>query len=81
MMTWWSTVNDDVEEDDDMEEHVQIDVSIALVIMSPMLMMGKMESTEDPKVLVVDSNSDNDQMKEGDEVEILKFYICECCGK
>ena len=80
-MTWWSTVNEDVEEDDDMEEYVQIVVSIPLVIMSPMLMMQKMESTEDPEVLVVDSNSDNDQVEEGDELEILKFYICECCDK
>ena len=80
-MTWWSTVNEDVEKDDDMEEYVQIVVSIPLVIMSPMLMMQKMESTEDPKVLVVDSNSDKDQVEEGVELEILKFYICECCGK
>ena len=42
-----------------MEKCVLIVVSIPLVIMSPVLMMYKMESTEDPKVLVVDSNSDN----------------------
>ena len=64
-----------------MEKCVLIVVSIPLVIMSPELMMYKMGSTEDPKVLVVDSNSDNDQVEEGDEVEILKFYICECCDK
>ena len=75
-MTWWSTVNEDVEKRMNMEKCVLIVVSIPLVIMSPVLMMYKMESTEGPKVLVVDSNS-----KEGVELEILKFYICECCGK
>ena len=58
-MTWWSTVNEDVEKMMNMEKCVLIVVSIPLVIMSPVLMMYKMESTEDPKVLVVDSNSDN----------------------
>lgn len=58
-MTWWSTVNEDVEKRMNMEKCVLIVVSIPLVIMSPVLMMYKMESTEDPKVLVVDSNSDN----------------------
>lgn len=58
-MTWWSTVNEDVEKRRNMEKCVLIVVSIPLVIMSPVLMMYKMESTEDPKVLVVDSNSDN----------------------
>ena len=58
-MTWWSTVNEDVEKRMNMEKCVLIVVSIPLVIMSPVLMVYKMESTEDPKVLVVDSNSDN----------------------
>lgn len=58
-MTWWSTVNEDVGKRMNMEKCVLIVVSIPLVIMSPVLMMYKMESTEDPKVLVVDSNSDN----------------------
>ena len=58
-MTWWSTVNEDVEKRMNMEKCVLIVVSIPLVIMSLMLMMYKMESTEDPKVLVVDNNSDN----------------------
>ena len=75
-MTWWSTVNEDVGKRMNMEKCVLIVVSIPLVIMSPVLMMYKMESTEGPKVLVVDSNSE-----EGVELEILKFYICECCGK
>ena len=58
-MTWWSTVNEDVGKRMNMEKCVLIVVSIPLVIMSPVLMMYKMESTEDPKVRVVDSNSDN----------------------
>ena len=58
-MPWWSTVNEDVGKRMNMEKCVLIVVSIPLVIMSPVLMMYKMESTEDPKVLVVDSNSDN----------------------
>ena len=30
---------------------------------------------------MVDSNIDNNLVEEGDELDILKSYICECCGK